>query len=811
MSKNKQKTLDFSAAVRYDPSPETGLSTAQVNERLEHGYVNFDATVKTKSVPRIIAEHLMTVFNLVNALIAAALIFVNSYKNIAFLLVIIANVLIGAVQEIRAKRATDALSFVSKTAVRAVRGGETVSVAPDKILLDDVLLFKSGDQICADCVVLSGECESNESFVTGESDAVYKKPGDILLAGSFVTSGECRARADKIADQSYISSISRSAKKLKQSKSVLMMSIKRLITVISAVIFPLGALLFMDQYRITDSFRDAVVATSASLLAMIPQGLVLLTSSALALSVIKLSRRKVLVKDLYSVEMLARVDIVCLDKTGTLTEGRLNVHDTVRLDPKADTERLLASLSHALGPENATMEAITRAFPQVYGDVAYVKAPFSSKTKWSGCVFPELGSVVLGAAEYIMPQNAAVMEKVREYSQDNRVLLLCTTPDPSLAPGTLPQGLKPAALVLLRDRIRSEAPGLINYLVSQDVGVRIISGDNPITVSAIARTCGVPEADRYVDCSTLKTDAEVMEAANEYVVFGRVTPFQKKLLVKALKSKNHTVAMTGDGVNDVLAMKESDCSVAMGSGTDAACNVATLVLLRSDFDSLPHVINEGRRSVNNIQRSASFFLTKTIYASLMAFLLLLIHKRFPLQPIQMSLISFACIGFPSVVLAFEPNHERIKGSFLKNVLIKAFPGGITVAVAVIACICLNGIASVLEKTAAFSWAAVRAKPNELATMTLFVMGFVSYMVLVSVVRHPTKVDRALLIAVAAIFTGSVLLFGGILEIAPLSLGQFAAVAAICALSAPLMILLTFVSRKLAHESASSKQRDRSAD
>ena len=796
MSFAKKKNIDFSLAERCDAAPDQGLGSDRVRERIEHGYVNYDSAVRTKSIPRIIATHVMTLFNLVNAVIAAALIYVGSYKNLLFLMVITANVLIGVVQEIRAKLAVDRLSFVSKSRSHAVREGELVTISPEEIVLDDVLEFKTGDQINADCIVLCGECEVNESFVTGESDAVYKRRGDELLAGSFVTSGSCRARADRIADQTYISSISRSAKKLKESKSVLMKSLKRLISVISAVIFPLGALLFIDQYRISSSLNDAVVGSAASLIGMIPQGLILLTSSALALSVIKLSRRKVLVKDLYSVEMLARVDTVCLDKTGTLTEGRLALHDIVRLDEKYEPEKLLSMLAGALGPENATMEAIAAAFPPETGKKPLSVSPFSSKTKWSGCAFENFGSIVLGAAEYILPDDAALHEKVLGFSSENRVLLLCVSNDVSLSPGSLPKDLRPVALALLRDKIRPEAPRLIEYLVSQDVNVRIISGDNSVTVASIARACGVPECEKYIDCSTLKTDGEVKDAACKYAVFGRVTPFQKKLLIDALKAQGHTVAMTGDGVNDVLAMKEADCSVAMGGGTDAACSVATLVLLRSDFDTLPHVIDEGRRSVNNIQRSAAFFLTKTIYATLTAFIFLILHIGYPLQPIQMSLISFACIGFPSLVLAFKPNHDRIKGSFFGNVLIKAFPGGVSVAVSVTLCACLNRIAGLLERSDALSSLAVRAGKAELATMVLYVMGAVSYLVLVSVCRKPNRFDKALMATVAVIFVGGVLIFGGLLELVPLSLSQFAAAGAVFALCALIMYLLTLLSQKM---------------
>ena len=789
--KIRHTKTDFSSAVRYTPDPMTGLDDEKGKERVENGFVNYDSTVGTKSVTKIVLGHLMTLFNLVNIIIALALVAVGSYKNLLFMTVITANVLIGIIQELRAKEATDKLSFVSRSISTVIRNGKETEVSADGIVLDDILVYRIGDQIDVDCVVVSGECEANESFVTGESDAVFKGVGETLLAGSFVSSGECRARADKIADQSYISSISKSAKSIKAGKSVLMTSLKRVVTILSCVIFPLGFFMFMDQYAITGSIRQTVESTSASLISMIPQGLMLLTSTALALSVVKLSRHSVLVKDLYSVEMLARVDVVCLDKTGTLTEGKLNVEKIVVKDDRYDCEKLLASLAASLGKDNATMEAIGDSYPEDPGYKTIKKIPFSSKEKWSGCMFEGLGSVVIGAAEYIMPGNAEVLAEAAFYAGDYRVLLLCTSEN-DMDHGRLPTAMRPAAFVLLRDKIRKEAPDLISYLVKEDVGVRIISGDNPVTVSAIAKVCGVPDADKYVDCSTLKTDADIKKAAAECVVFGRVTPFQKKQLILALKKKKHTVAMTGDGVNDVLAMKEADCSIAMGSGTDAARNVACLVLLGSDFDSLPHIIAEGRRSVNNIQRSASFFLTKTVYATLMALSFLLLHQKFPFQPIQQSLISGVCIGLPSVVLAFEPNHERIKGNFFGNVILRSLPGGVTIAAAVTLISSLIPLSDMLKNT----FLAFTVNPGCISTMSLYITGLISFLVLISICYPPNWLGKLLMAVVAGLFIGAVFILGDLFEIAHLGLTEILFTVAVGAISTVLMYLLTRASRRI---------------
>lgn len=670
--------IKFEDAPRYSPSVSEGLTAAQIKERQRNGYTNFNATVKTKSVSKIILTNTLSVFNFVNIIIAAALLYVGSYKNTTFMLVILCNIAIGVFQELRAKKAVEKLSFVSQAKATVLRSGKTEEIPVDEVLLDDIVILKSGSQLFADCVILQGECEVNESFVTGEAESVFKHIGDTLLSGSFIASGECIARADKIADRTYISSISRSAKTIRETQSVLMKSLKRIITVIAVAIFPIGALLFMNQYQICGELKEAVEHTSAALIGMIPQGLMLLTSTALAVSVIRLSVRKVLVKDLYGIEMLARVDTVCLDKTGTLTEGSLYVEDTVSFDG-SDVQPLLSDLAAALGSDNATMQAICERYGSGAHRDAVRKVAFSSKTKWSGIVMPDGSSIILGACEYILPGNEEILRKARGYSEMYRVLLIAKSPEP-VEFGRLPQNIIPVGFVLLSDKIRPEAKTLIKYLNLQDVDVKIISGDNPVTVSAIARRVGVRGWEKYIDCSTLRTDSDVRNAALKYTVFGRVTPFQKKQLVLALKRKNRTVAMTGDGVNDVLAMKEADCSVAMGGGTDAARNVAKIVLVNSSFDSLPSIIGEGRRCVNNIQQSASFFLSKTIYSSLLAVLLLVLHRSYPFQPIQQSYISLFGIGIPSFILALQPNRNRISRSFFENVFRKALPTGLCVTI-----------------------------------------------------------------------------------------------------------------------------------
>ena len=659
--------IKFEDAPRYSPSVSEGLTAAQIKERQRNGYTNFNATVKTKSVLKIILTNTLSVFNFVNIIIAAALLYVGSYKHTTFMLVILCNIAIGVFQELRAKKAVEKLSFVSQAKATVLRSGKTEEIPVDEVLLDDIVILKSGSQLFADCVILQGECEVNESFVTGEAESVFKHIGDTLLSGSFIASGECIARADKIADRTYISSISRSAKTIRETQSVLMKSLKRIITVIAVAIFPIGALLFMNQYQICGELKEAVERTSAALIGMIPQGLMLLTSTALAVSVIRLSGRKVLVKDLYGIEMLARVDTVCLDKTGTLTEGSLYVEDTVSFDG-SDVQPLLSDLAAALGSDNATMQAICERYGSGAHRDAARKVAFSSKTKWSGIVMPDGSSIILGACEYILPGNEEILRKARGYSEMYRVLLIAKSPEP-VEFGRLPQNIIPVGFVLLSDKIRPEAKTLIKYLNLQDVDVKIISGDNPVTVSAIARRVGVRGWEKYIDCSTLRTDSDVRNAALKYTVFGRVTPFQKKQLVLALKRKNRTVAMTGDGVNDAPALKRADIGAAMGiSGTEAAKEAADMILTDDNFATVVSAVREGRGIFDNIRRAVHFLLSCNIGELFTVFFAIIVSLPSPLSAIQLLWVNLTTDSLPAISLGLEGTHGDVmeRRPFPKN-------------------------------------------------------------------------------------------------------------------------------------------------
>lgn len=671
---------------RYFPPPREGLSSSQVAERMERGLYNREASLKTKSIGRIFRDNIFTLFNLVNILLALAILLVGSYKNLLFMGVILCNTAIGIIQEIRAKRTVDRLSILSEAKITAFRDGKPLTIGIHEIVLDDSIELATGSQIPADCILTEGSCEVNESLLTGESDAVFKRPGDLLLSGSFVVSGRCIARADRVGEENYASTIMNSAKYIKKVRSEIMETLQRIIKIVSCVIFPLGILLFLRQTFIThSSLQDAVVTTAAALIGMIPEGLVLLTSTVMAVGIIRLSKYKVLVQELYCIETLARVDVLCLDKTGTITEGSMEVEELLPLSAsKEEMEEALGALTSVLTDDNPTFRAVKASFgrEQTIQEASEI-IPFSSEKKWSGAFFRDRGTYVMGAAEFILPDMPPqVEEKLAAVPEGRRVLLLAHSESPFREKG-LPSSLAPMGLLILRDRIRKEARATLEYFEQQGVELKIISGDNVKTVSSIAQSAGLKEYDRCVDASTLKTPEELYDAAGRYTVFGRVTPSQKFDLIRALKEQGHTVAMTGDGVNDVLALKEADCSVAMASGSEAARNVSQLVLLDSNFASMPHVVAEGRRSINNIQRSASLFLVKTIYSAILAVLFLFLNAQYPFQPIQMTLMSMFTIGIPSFVLALEPNRERVQGGFLKNVLSKAVPGALTIVAGIL--------------------------------------------------------------------------------------------------------------------------------
>lgn len=661
-------------------SGSAGLTTAQVKERIKQGLVNDNCSVKTKSIGQIIFSNVFTLFNGLNLFLAICVILVHSYKNIMFMGVVLWNILIGVIQEIRSKRVIDKLSLLSAPHAKVIRDGMEKDIQVEDIVLDDVMILKNGNQICADSIITEGECQVNESLLTGEADPVYKKAGDEILSGSFLVSGSVKAQVIHVGKENYVNKIVGKAKYIKKPYSEILKSIKFIIKIVTIVLAPIAGLLFMNQLNMDRTISEAVVATVAAVIGMIPSGLVLLISVVLAVSVVRLGQQQVLVQELFCIETLARVDVLCLDKTGTITEGTMVVEDVIPVRDgisKAEIGELLKAYTEALDDNNPTFEAVKNfAAPFQVSDGRYIvteKEGFSSAKKRSMVTFENEGTYLFGALEFIAPEcHEDIKETVKKYSSKGlRVLVLA-------------KGEDIEALVVVSDKIRDEAKDTLTYFRNQGVNLKVISGDNPVTVSNIAKKAGLFDADNFIDASTLTTDEQVKEAALKYSVFGRVTPNQKLVIVEALKEAGHTVAMTGDGVNDVMALKEADCSIAMESGSDAARNVSQIVLMDSNFAHMPAIVAEGRKTINNIQRSAALYLSKTIYSTLLAIIFMFLPVNYPFQPIQLTLIGSLSIGLPSLILALEPNVNRVKGTFLGNVLRMAIPGGLLVVTNVIA-------------------------------------------------------------------------------------------------------------------------------
>lgn len=747
--------------LRYTADAKLGLTAEQVHLREQEDLFNYDTTVPTKSIGTIVRENICTLFNLINAILALAIISVGSYKNMLFMGVVLSNLCIGIFQEIRAKRTIDKLSLLHAAKATVIRDGQQLELPLQKIVLDDVLLLQNGNQAPVDCVILEGQCEVDESFLTGESDAVYKKAGDTVLSGSIIISGTCRARADKIVEDTYISSISKEAKYYKKTKSEIMQTLNRIIGVISLIIVPVGFILLYNQLQLDgNTYTEAVVQTVAALIGMIPEGLVLLTSTVLAVSVVRLARQQVMVQDLYCIESLARVDTLCLDKTGTLTQGNLLVSGMEPLNTHpVQMSVILHNFTAALEDNNATFWALRQTYPPQLDWIVQEAFPFSSKYKWSAATFQERGTYILGAAEFVYPHSdRTFQQKLAELAEEHRVLLLAWTEQPVTA-GHLPADVTPVGFVLLKDQLRTAARQTLEYFNQQDVDIKVISGDSAHTVAGIAREAGVPNWQNYLDMTTVQSAEQLQQAAQQYTVFGRVTPEQKKQLVQALQQTGHTVAMTGDGVNDVMALKQSDCSIAMAAGTDAARNVSQLVLLESNFDSLPQILGEGRRSINNIQRSASLFLVKTIYATLFALIFLFVQLPYPFIPIQLTLISCVTIGIPSFLLALEPNNERVQGRFLLNILSKALPGGLTI---------VANLILILLFSLYFHFTA-----EEISTLCVFLTGFTGFLVLRRICLPFNRNRLIMYVLLVAAFIAAVILLPGLFSIVLLKPGAFA--------------------------------------
>lgn len=715
----------------------TGLTDEQVNERIEQGKVNADENPNTRTYKQIVRENTLTFFNFLNLVLLILVLLVGSYKNAFFVGIIIINTLIGIAQEIRAKKTIDKLAILTAKKSIVIREGKKWTVPTEELVLDDLVCLKTGDQVPADAKVLEGSVEVNESLLTGESDNLPKNVGDELFSGSFVTSGEACCQIIHVGKDNYAAQITSEAKEFKRHNSELKNSLNAILKVISIIIVPLGALLFYKQYYIVgNTFKDSIVSMVAGVLGMIPEGLVLLTSVALTLGALVLANKKTLVQELYCIETLARVDTLCLDKTGTITEGTMcvervepwsevsqsrdtdgiptedeNEHKVVLTKEKQpedsetstemvsaenstesmeqpdlhEIENMMANLMCVLKDQNATIDALRKRFPAKASMTLEHSIPFSSDRKYSGAVFEDNGTYLMGAAQFLFPEGREdILDVCQRYAEEGlRVLVLAHSTQ--MAEGTeLPENLEPAALLLLTDVIREEAPDTLQFFDSQEVDLKVISGDDPVTVSAIAKRAGLKNAENYVDATTLETEEQLEEAVAKYSVFGRVTPQQKKEMVQALQKQGHTVAMTGDGVNDVLALKEADCSIAMAQGSDAAKNIANVVLLDSNFASMPHIVNQGRRVVNNIRTAASMFLIKTMFSVMLSLLTIFFGNAYPFEPIQMSLISACAVGIPTFLLAQENNYDKIDHTFLRHVFLNAFPAALTITSCVFA-------------------------------------------------------------------------------------------------------------------------------
>lgn len=739
--------------------PAEGLSPQETKLRQSNGLSNIMPPSNTKSEGQIIKENVLTFFNLIFLVLALCLCLVGSFKNLMFLLVAVANTVVGSFQEIRAKRAVDKLTLVAAGTAKAIRSGQRVSVRTDQLVRDDIVEFAAGDQICADAVVRDGQLQVNESLLTGEADAILKNPGDTLKSGSFVISGRARVQLTHVGSESYAAKLAAEARRnVRSTKSEMMLSLTKLITVVGIALIPLGIILFLRHFLSVFQglpLRDSVESTVSALIGMIPEGLYLLTSVAIAASCLKLSRKRVLVQDMNCIETLAHVDVLCVDKTGTITEPTMEVTDVYPLNSERfsydDIEKILAAFYHGEEPDNETARAMGQQFAGETTWRAVKRMAFSSSTKWSGADFGENGRYVVGAPEFIMGDRYdSIRSEAEPWSERGCRVLLLAAYDTAFDDGPLQSAhVAPIALVFLSNLLRPDAQETFRYFASQGVSVRVISGDNPITVAQVAARAGIENADRYVDAMTLSTEQDFEEAVKYYTVFGRVTPEQKRYLVRAFQKQGHTVAMTGDGVNDVLALKDANCGIAMASGSQAASQVAQIVLTDSQFSAMPSIVAEGRRVINNIQRAASLFLVKNIFSLVFTLVLLFVGFPFPLQAIQMSLISALTIGIPSFFLALEPNYAKVSGRFLRNVIRKAMPGGLTNIILVL----LAAFLSDMFKC-----------PEDLSTMAMWIVASVGFMTLFYVSQPFTKLRVAVLAAMLALMIGALTVMPSFFEV-----------------------------------------------
>ncbi|MCL2563647.1 MAG: HAD-IC family P-type ATPase [Oscillospiraceae bacterium] len=750
------ETIDI---PRIHATAEQGLTSDEARIRYTAGYANIPVEPPTKTGRQIVRGHVVTYFNLVFFILALSLILVQQWNQLLFLVIIVANIICGIVQEFNSKRVMDKMKFLSSPKGSVVRDGQERVLNTEQLVLDDVVVFRPGNQIYADAVVVDGEVQVNEALITGEADEITKRPGDFLLSGSFILNGKCHARLERVGADSYVSKLSLEAKRGGKEKDTPMIrTLSRLIMFAGILVLPIGIIQAFVQTNIAGNLADGVSTTVAIVVGMIPEGLYLLTTVALAVSVIHLARRRVLVQRMRCIETLARVDMLCVDKTGTITENKMTVKDIVPLCAdrfnEDDLRMIMSDYVGNMGADNETMAAVQKYFRGTVMNRAERTLPFSSARKYSGVSYNEDETYLLGAPEFILGNNyESQQETIEHYSALGCRVLLLALYDGSLEDEKPTAEVMPLALILLTNKVRKEAADTFSYFAKQGVTVKVISGDNPVTVSHVSKEAGIEGAESFVDAATLETPQDIYEAAQAYTVFGRVRPEQKRLLVRALKAQGHTVAMTGDGVNDVLALKDADCSIAMASGSDVACRVSQLVLLDSDFSAMPSVVDEGRRVINNIERSASLFLVRNIFSFFLAIITMLAALRLPLYPNQMSLVGGLTIGIPGFILALEPNFNRIRGHFLRNVIFQALPAALTNAILISGIIIYSRFFELLDQ--------------EMSTMSLVILSVVGVLMVFKVSRPFNLLRRALFIGVVAAMLGSFLFLQDMFSIYPL--------------------------------------------
>lgn len=738
-----------------------GLTDREAAERAEAGWQNLPIDPPSRTKGQIIRENLLTYFNLIFVVLAICLVIVRaSILNLSFMVVVIVNAVIGIVQELRSKKALDELTILRASRITVMRGGVPVTLSTEAVVRDDVICFAAGDPVCADAEIVEGECAVNEALVTGEADEIKKKAGDPLLSGSFLVSGSCRARLTAVGRDSFINRLTLDAKKQKKKKSRGMMkALNDLVKGIGIGIIPMGALLVIKEVLwLRRDIPTGVTSTVGALVGMIPEGVYLLTSLALVAGVLRLAKKNTMCREMDCIETLARVDVLCVDKTGTVTENKMIVDDIVPLCPDRyideDIRMIMADYVHAMQGDNDTMAAMRKYFTGEVHQTAVEAMPFTSRKKYGGVSFHEDETYLLGAPEILLGDAYDdYADIIGEYSSRGCRVLLLGLYDGHLSDEVLDSELMPLSLILLSNKIRAEAPDTFAYFAKQGVSVRVISGDNPMTVSEVARRACIEGAERWVDARKLQTDEDIENAARDYIVFGRVTPEQKRKLVIALKKQGHTVAMTGDGVNDVLALKEADCSIAMASGSEVASQVSQIVLTDSNFASMPFVVEEGRRVINNIERSASLYLVKNTFSLAMALISLIFMLPYPLAPAQLGLVNCMTIGIPAFVLAMEPNHDRVRGKFLKNVMLQALPAALT-DLFLVGGVMLFYLAAGFEDSA-------------MSTICTGVMCVVGLMMLHRMCRPYTKLRMVMVICMCVGFLGSFFFLRGLFNLVAL--------------------------------------------